>query len=63
MPLKSPVRDYEDAVIYEAAKDAGTNMIVTRNERDFPVKDTAVYGPSKALNIINKLLLQEESLS
>ncbi|HOF05600.1 MAG TPA: PIN domain-containing protein [Syntrophales bacterium] len=54
--LESAFRDYEDAVIYRAAKKVGTDMIVTRNERDFPVMDIALYNPSEALKIIHELL-------
>jgi len=61
--LKIPFRDYEDAVIYEAAKTAGIDMIVTRNKRDFPAQDIAVNDPTEALKIINNFMLKEEGVS
>lgn len=61
--LNGAFRDYEDAVIYEAAKNAGVDMLITRNETDFQVKDIAVNNPPGALIIINKLLSSRESFS
>ncbi len=55
--LKTALHDYEDAVIYEAAKNARVDMIVTRNVSDFQVQDITVYAPSEALKIIHQYLL------
>ena len=40
-------RDYEDAVLHEAARQAGADAIVTRNERDFRAGTLRVYGPAE----------------
>lgn len=39
------LHDYEDAVLHEAARHAGAESIVTRNERDFRAGRLSVYGP------------------
>jgi predicted nucleic acid-binding protein len=41
--------DYEDAVLYEAARAAGASAIVTRNGRDFTRSALPVFAPGELL--------------
>ncbi len=45
--LTSSFNDFEDAVLYEAAKYAGVDCIVTRNIKDFKLAKLPVYLPSE----------------
>lgn len=42
-------RDYEDAVLHEAAQLAGADAIVTRNGRDFRQATLRIYSPAELL--------------
>ena len=44
--------DYEDAVLHEAARRAGADVIVTRNERDFQNASLQVYTPDDLLKVV-----------
>ena len=37
--------DFEDAVLYEAARRVGAEAIVTRNEKDFKTSKLTIYSP------------------
>lgn len=39
--------DFEDAVLYEAARQAGAEAIVTRNQDDFANSEIPVYSPEE----------------
>ena len=39
--------DFEDAVLYEAARQAGAEAIVTRNQDDFASSEIPVYSPEE----------------
>lgn len=39
--------DYEDAVLHEAARQSGTEAIVTRNRSDFANSEIPVYSPEE----------------
>jgi predicted nucleic acid-binding protein len=41
--------DFEDAVIHEAARQAGAHAIVTRNSRDFARSELPVFSPAELL--------------
>ena len=41
--------DYEDAVVYEAARAAGVSAIVTRNGKDFMRSTLPVFTPAELL--------------
>lgn len=41
--------DYEDAVLHEAGREAGVEMLVTRDVRDFARGEIAVYQPGELL--------------
>lgn len=43
--ITSNFRDFEDAVVAEAAYQAGVDAIVTRNEKDFKHSRAPVYSP------------------
>lgn len=45
--------DYEDAVLHEAARAAGTSGIVTRNVKDFKRASLPVYTPEQALAFLS----------
>lgn len=44
--LGSPGRDFEDLVLWESARAAGADGIVTRNPRDFPKSGLSIYVPA-----------------
>ena len=43
--LQTKTPDYEDAVLFEAARAAGMDGIVTRNAEDFPKTKLPIYLP------------------
>jgi predicted nucleic acid-binding protein len=43
--VRLPLRDYEDAVLHEAARHAGAEAIVTRNASDFRGGQLTIYTP------------------
>ena len=57
--LHSRIRDYEDAVIVEAALQHGIEGIVTRDPKDFRYAKLPVYDPEELL----KLLLSMQKMS
>ena len=44
---------YEDAVLHESARIAGSNAIVTRNPHDFNNAELSIYTPDEFLAILN----------
>lgn len=46
MACKSPMRDYEDALISASAYRAGIDLIVTRNTKDFKASPVAAMTPA-----------------
>lgn len=48
--LKDPSSDFEGAVIYHSAFDAGANAIATRDLRGFKSSKIPVYDPLELLN-------------
>jgi predicted nucleic acid-binding protein len=51
--LDSAFVDFEDAVLYAAAAQAGCNAIVTRNVKDFKASRVPVYAPEELLIILS----------
>jgi predicted nucleic acid-binding protein len=49
-----PFRDYKDAVLHEAARVAGADIIVTRNLADFTPSQLPVYDPPKLLALLQR---------
>ena len=49
-------RDFEDAVLHEAARQADADALVTRNESDFRKAVLAVYEPRELINIVQARL-------
>ncbi|RIK41327.1 MAG: PIN domain nuclease [Chloroflexi bacterium] len=47
-----PFRDYEDAVLHEAARVTGADAIVSRNLADFPQAQLPVYDPPTLLALL-----------
>lgn len=45
--IASGLPDFEDAVLYESAKQAGVDTIVTRNKQDFPHAEIALYSSAE----------------
>jgi predicted nucleic acid-binding protein len=54
MGAHSPIADYEDAVLAEAARTAKVDCIVTRNERDFEGGPVPVMSPHAYLESVVK---------
>ena len=50
--LESGFTDFEDAVLYQAARHAGAQAIVTRNVRDFKSAQLSVYTPEELLKVL-----------
>lgn len=49
----SPVNDFEDAVLTEAALAVGLDAIVTRNAKDFVAAPLKVLTPGELLGVLN----------
>lgn len=47
-------RDFEDAIQYFSAKQNKCKIIITRNKKDFPVKDVQILSPEEFLEIENQ---------
>lgn len=43
--------DYEDAVLHEAARSVGAEIIVTRNARDFSKADLRILTPAECVQL------------
>lgn len=50
--LRLGFRDFEDAVLHEAARHADADGIVTRNRKDFEPASLAVYAPEELLQVL-----------
>ena len=50
--LQTKTPDYEDAVLFEAARTAGMDGIVTRNLKDFPRSGLAIYQPIDVVTLL-----------
>ena len=48
--LKSKVTDFEDAVLDQAGRLAGAEVVVTRNQRDFRHSSLRILGPDEFLS-------------
>ena len=51
----SKFKDFEDAVLHEAALHAGAKYIITRNLSDFKKSKLPVYEPKEFLNALESL--------
>ena len=49
---ESGMRDFEDAVVVESARQANVDCIVTRNERDFAGSRVTVHSPGALLALL-----------
>lgn len=58
--LGSKFSDYEDAVIYQAAREAGAALLVTRNTQDSKASDLPVFTPEGFLLAMEARMLEEE---
>lgn len=47
--LKSRLTDFEDAVLDQAGRLAGAEVIVTRNQQDFRLASLKILGPDELL--------------
>ncbi|MEM9478963.1 MAG: PIN domain-containing protein [Verrucomicrobiota bacterium] len=59
--LQSPIADFEDAVLNEAALTAGADCIVTRNEADFRHSSLLIYSPTQFLAALASLAQQQKT--
>ncbi len=50
--LKLSFKDYEDAVLHEAARCAGAEMLVTRNPKDFIKASLSILTPQELINLL-----------
>ena len=50
--LDAGFKDYEDAVLHEAARQAGASAVVTRDPTGFTRSKLHIYGPSELLRLI-----------
>ena len=53
--IASKFRDFEYAVVYEAACNAGAGYIMTRNVRDFAPSTLPVFTPSEFLKMLKSI--------
>jgi len=53
--LESELKDFEDAVSHEAARQAGVDAIITRNVRDFKGTDIPAYLPSELAGMLEAM--------
>ncbi len=53
--LKVGFSDFEDAVLYQSAKNANIDTIVTRNIKDFKLAQLPVYAPDELLAVLSLL--------
>ncbi|MGO9513631.1 MAG: PIN domain-containing protein [Steroidobacteraceae bacterium] len=51
--LELQFKDYEDAVLHEAARHAGATAIVTRNPKDFTAAKLRLYQPAELLKLLD----------
>ena len=51
--LKLKFRDFEDAVVHEAARQVGAQGIVTRNTKDFKIAKISIYTPEELLHMLH----------
>lgn len=55
--LQAGFADFEDAVLYEAARHAGVDAIVTRDLQDFKLAQLPVYTPTELAEILQSGVL------
>jgi len=53
--LTSNFSDFEDAVIYQAARHAGAEAIVTRDPKGFQKSNLPIFSPIELLNILQAI--------
>lgn len=46
-------KDFEDAVLHEAGRNAGVQAIVTRNQKDFASSSLQVHSPGQLLEVLD----------
>ena len=53
--LKTKFTDFEDSVLYESARHAGAEYIVTRNIKDFKKSKIPAFTPTEFLSMLEAL--------
>ncbi len=53
--LTSNFSDFEDAVIYQAARHAGAEAIITRDPKGFQKSNLPIFSPIELLNILQAI--------
>jgi predicted nucleic acid-binding protein len=53
LALNSEFSDFEDAIQYFSVRENGISIILTRNVKDYKVKDVAIYTPTEFISIFN----------
>ena len=51
--IVSKMKDFEDAVLYEAGRLAGVDFVITRNTKDFTGSDLKVCDPNEFLALFD----------
>ncbi len=51
--LASKINDFEDAVLEEAGKMVGADVVITRNAKDFSVSDLKIFEPTEFLSLFD----------
>lgn len=51
--LEAGYSDFEDAVLYQAARHAGADGIVTRNQADFVKVELPLYNPAELARLVS----------
>ncbi|MEX0893048.1 MAG: PIN domain-containing protein [Gemmatimonadota bacterium] len=57
--LSAGIKDFEDAVVHESARLAGSDGIVTRNTIDFKAASLKIYSPGELVSALRALRQQE----
>ncbi len=52
--------DFEDAVLYQAARHAGVEAVVTRDLKGFKQSKIPVYNPEEMLNVFEVLKIEKD---
>ena len=58
--IKAKFKDFEDAVLHEAAKQVEAQGIVTRNAKDFKKATLSIYSPEELYNMLISITRQLE---
>ena len=52
--LNSNIKDFEDAIQIETAKEQNIRTVITRNKKDFEKSGLKIYNPNDYINLITR---------